>query len=554
MLNFDIILMVNYLNILVISLLCLIYSLPLYSMPMINSPSQLATNPGQSGVHCVMLINPNISSNSNAYLVHNAFKSLRKRYPELVIRFLFKNSGISSTELHRYLKELYKIDIVDDAHARADLISESGYDSLSTSALSELLVYQDDFLTYRTPLKFIDPDKVQIYSKYKYEVEKPVVVSNEFIQTNLNQFWSFDSNTVLHLADAGNRLGILNLNTGKYSKIFELNKIDRSKLYDKFILPINKNDLSYNHKDEEWFLETNRPSVLIYNASIDINKKNIYLVTGLHYKEQIVDPKANQVKRYGLSKDDEIVNYYLFLIQLDFDLNIVNEVYIHDYMGTFQNDKIDIMAYPESYFEIKDSSMYAINDVTVEPGYSSKLIKDKMFSKYEFQGNELKWSSFTGGYPFQDLDKRSNLSLNTIYAGSSDNRKFLLNSYSFIFDPITQDKKVDIVQYLRSKGYVFKKNENLTITDQFNANDLHIWVKGISATAMDNKYYFLLRIEESCILFVISHEWQIEDHLILPIHSLFDSNMFFANNVVCEFAFNQELDGFEIKKYRISKR
>lgn len=546
--------MVRCINMLVLSLLCLIYSLPLYSIPMINNPSQLVANPDYSGVHCVMLINPNVSSNSNAYLVHNAFKSLRKRYPELSIRFLFKNSGISSTELHRYLKELYKIDIVHDANASADLISEAGYDSLSTSVLSELLVYQDDFLTYRTPLKFIDPDKVQIYSKYKYEIEQPVAISNDFIQTNLNQFWSFDSNTVLHLADAGNRLGILNLNTAKYSQVFELNKIDRSKLYDKFILPINKNVLSYNHKDEEWFLETNRPSVLIYNASIDIDKKQIYLVTGLHYKEQIVDPKANQVKRYGLSKDDEIVNYYLFLIQLDFDFNVINEIYIHEYAGTFQNDKIDIMAYPEMYFEVRDSIMYTINDVTVEAGYSLKQIKDKMFSKYELKGNEFKWLEFAGGYTFQDLDKRSNLSLNVIYSGNAENRAFLINSYPFIFNALTQEKKVDIIQYLKSKGYIFKKNENLTITDQFNAKDLHIWVQGISATTWNNNYYFLLRIEDSCILFVISNEWKILNHIVLPIHSSFDSNIFFSDDVVCEFVFNQELDGFEIKKYRISKR
>ncbi|OFY63601.1 MAG: hypothetical protein A3H98_06410 [Bacteroidetes bacterium RIFCSPLOWO2_02_FULL_36_8] len=327
----------------------------------------------------VFLVNVRSGTNTNAHVIYTAYKRIKENSPCNSVYFVLNDEGISEKNISLFFGDVLKISF-DDIIKKNTRINDSLYVAMGGEGpLSKLLYVKNNRLYFSEILKYSDPDKLLFPCDF-LEVtfkEKVKLDQTTTLHTKLNMFYYVNSNYLLQIADATNRVGLLNVNTGKLDFIMNKTKLNAIDLYKEYVSKDPKK-IKYANDHAGWVNEYNRFDVPIYTASVQ--KNNIYIYFGIQVLERV---EKNEVLKFSTNDSmvikvgEPIANNYAFIATLDSHLNIQKINYIYDIDRKLQPGVNPTF----EFFLFKDDTVLTCNEFEDTSGFNQTI-----YSKFRNKG------------------------------------------------------------------------------------------------------------------------------------------------------------------------
>lgn len=352
----------------------------------------------------VFLVNVVSGTNTNAHVIYTAYKRIKENAPCNTIYFVLNDDGISEKNISIYFGDVLKIPFVDFIKKNT-IINDSLYIAMGGEGpLSKLLYIKNNRLYFSEILKYSDPDKLLFpcdFLEVKFN-ERVLLDQTTTLHTKLNMFYYVNAKYLLQIADATNRVGLLNVNTGKLDFILNKTKLNAIDLYEKYVSK-DSHKIKYAKDHAGWAKEYNRFDVPIYTASTQ--KNNIYIYFGIQVLEKI---EKNEVIKFSnndsmiIKAGEPIAKIYSFFATLDSQLNITKFYYIPD---------IDKKLLPGvnptfEFFRVKGDTILTCNEYEDTTGFNQSIFhkfinKGVVLMKIDALKNNV---NFTGMNPVPLVD------------------------------------------------------------------------------------------------------------------------------------------------------
>lgn len=340
----------------------------------------------------IFVINPNNGSNTNGNVIFQAYSDLKLRYPEIPIYYIINNDGISEKNVQRYFEEVLKIPLSGSGNSMVK-ISGDLYKKCSRGNLLSVLEYvYNGSLYYASPFKVSYTPNISFPSNIvSVKFIKRVKISDKYLNTNLN-FLRPCGDKILQLADANNRLSILDPETGNYEATLDMSALDPMDIFAKYISS-DKGSIDTAKKYNDWLKKNNRLVLPIYNMYFD--GKDIYVYFGLQYAKTVDESFLMDVKDMGgsvtsLKKGDVYFASTTFIMKCNTKLKVE-----HIYKCQAPGGDTSTMVDPDmtAAFFVEGNTIHAFNGASSYIGQETDSMKkspyyNKGICRYKFPEDE----------------------------------------------------------------------------------------------------------------------------------------------------------------------
>lgn len=332
----------------------------------------------------VMMVNLNISSNSNACVVYTIYQNIRKQSHCKDVVFVFRKEGYNQAYIIRYMREVMKIDSFP--HRQAKLcISDAIYDRYKKFGWYSEIIYFSNRIRYHHPAKFIDLTKLKTlpYSRVKMEYTGAVMLDTNYLHTRRDLFCASGQHAIQVSDGNGYRIGTVD-HTGQLDHVCRLDTLESPiELYKRFRHPSAADvEIAIQYND---YKAINRPELSPMN--LFASGSQVYLPFALGVMERI--KKAYALSGGGsakkeLKKGSIQGNLYLFMMRFDpalgrhevIDLSApLDNMYHHDILGF------------EDIYTPDDTLFYICHEY--DEAFKNQWYNRQIISRHRLSGSQL---------------------------------------------------------------------------------------------------------------------------------------------------------------------
>lgn len=331
----------------------------------------------------------NLSVNTGSSAIINAYNDMRSVSATMPVYFVLNNNGgVPPKDIDWYLKNIFRLKTDTDTNLYI-IQNKALYDVLHYGGpVSKMYYIYNSMLAYKENAKYHFITDVQL-PKHKYRLEESKIIkllSDTIRLSYLDYFKVMSENKMLFLTDIQNKILVFDLQTGKISKQYELDKSGVDYYCDLIAETQAECDTARKHNA---FLEgLNRKNYYIFNMACDDN--HVYLSVGIQVIVRLkksFSVKSDEGKKEDQTNDaGELFGYgYNMMAVLDKDLKPIR----HYYMPEDESPAEDVS-------EAMDVILIPKNDTTVISAlYYDKLKKDKpLFAQYRLSNKKVTFDKY----------------------------------------------------------------------------------------------------------------------------------------------------------------